>query len=369
MTSPYESTIVDILIVGGGLSGLRVAYGIQEQLPLVDWKLLEATSTLGGRLRNDTTFHQIDLGGAWIWPTYQPSIRDLVHNLHIATFPQPDDPSSTRIDGGAIQIIHMLTKRLQESKIHLNTAVMSCQLLETSPRTHLPDESMIRVTTSNQDEQFLARVVVFAVPPKIITKYVIFDPPLSLTKQAAMMASPTWMAGVTKVALVYPQRFWDVNTSNTILSATPGPAFQVYDSSTSNGKLIALTFFALVTDHDEMHHDTILVQHIADQLAHHWEYHHHRPDLACHVHSYTNYHIHRWPNEPYISDNDHPVRIHSHPSPIRALSESEWKDQLLFAGTETDSISPGVMEGAVHAAECVIQTILTTFSFRESENI
>jgi protoporphyrinogen oxidase len=81
MTSPPETSIVDIIIVGGGLSGLRIAYGIQERLPLVDWKLLEATYTLGRRLRNDTIFDQIDLGGTWIWPAFQPSIRDLVTYL------------------------------------------------------------------------------------------------------------------------------------------------------------------------------------------------------------------------------------------------------------------------------------------------
>ena len=134
MLSSYNSKVastpklLDVLIIGGGLSGLIVAHELQHQLPSVNWNLLEAQPTLGGRLANaETTQGYIDMGGAWIWPQQQPFMKELVKKLEIKTFQQIDDSSSMRIIGGAVQLIRNIAKTLPQQRIHLETAVQkSC---------------------------------------------------------------------------------------------------------------------------------------------------------------------------------------------------------------------------------------------------
>jgi monoamine oxidase len=274
-------------------------------------------------------------------------MKRLTSQLKIPVFAQPDDPMSTRIDGGAVLYIHRLSKSLDA--IQLNAAVQSCTLMT--------NEHVVRVkTTSN--ETFLARRVVFAVPSRLIAKHITFNPPLSESKQSAMNASHTWMAGVTKVGLVYKDRFWDEHSSN--LGLTDSPAFQVYDSSTKDSRVSALTFFTLANTDD----DNSLADQCASQIKNVWSYY--RKPFCNQAMTYVDYHVKRWPKETYISEDANPSHIHPHSEPNLDLSSIEWNGVLLFAGSESDVSSPGVMEGAVGAALRVVQDLQEYFSSSES---
>jgi monoamine oxidase len=415
--------IVDLLIVGGGLSGLLVAHDYHFRCREtsttststtttatiakaneagVTWKLLEARPVLGGRLVNDDKGYGIDLGGAWVWPQHQPNLRSLVSRLDVSTFPQPDDdvdndPSSTlRIDGGAVALIEVLSRNLPAGNIIFNAPVTKCTLVvETSSDdtgdcadekdqtsyVKVETKATIHTQNSNNDNNtsrdgettvenesstttLRARRVVIAVPPKLISKHIQFDPPLSLAKQQAMETSHTWMAGVTKIALVYPTHFWKNKKDSYLrinmgLPTHWGPAFQVYDASTRDGTVAAITFFALVEPNSPaLLDEDVLAKQVTNQLARVWDNLKVDSDaIEQLLHSYTDVHVHRWPMEDYISEDSAPQRIHPHPHPVRALSKSEWQGTLLFAGSESDLISPGVMEGAIGAAHRVLQDI------------
>lgn len=345
--------LLDVLIVGGGLSGMMVAHDIhnvlQPQTPL-SWRLLEARKELGGRLKNDEKFNEIDLGGAWIWPPHQPFMKGLVSKLSIPTFLQPDDRSSTRIVGGAVQFVHQLAQRVPQDRIELNTPVTNCTRVEKD------GETIIQVDTKSS-ESFLARKVVFAVPPRLLSEKVKFDPPLSPEKRSAMSASQTWMAGVTKVSLVFENRFWRLDASNLGLPRHTGPAFQVYDASTKDGSIAALTFFTVVPPTSPaMTDDELLARQCAEQMGTLWKQFR-LDEQAKKIKTYTEFHIHRWPNEEYLSEDPKPTTVNPHPYPVAALSQAEWDGTLLFAGTETDRGSPGVMEGAVSAANRVVNDL------------
>lgn len=362
VTRRHSSRLFDVIIIGGGLSGLTVAHELQKTA--LSWRLLEARSVFGGRLANDDKGHNIDLGGAWIWPFQQPNMQRLTQSLSIPTFQQPDDPSSTRIDGGAVLYINRLSEGLAKDSIQLNTPVTSCTLKtikdamdagasdDTDSRS-VGDDAIVQVKTSTQETLF-ARRVVLAVPPKLIARHITFDPPLSDAKQSAMSSSETWMAGVTKVGLVYSNRFWNEDSSNMGLPSEP--AFQVYDSSTKDGFVSALTFFTLANSDN----DKELADACAMQIQSVWTYY--RQPFANKALDYVEYHVKRWPKETYISEDHNPRRINPHPQPVRALSTNEWNDALLFSGSESDRLSPGVMEGAVGAALRVVKDLRSYFS-------
>jgi monoamine oxidase len=293
----------------------------------------------------------------------------------ITLFPQPDDPASTRIEGGAVRIIEELTNQIishskeeanatlgteSTNRILLNTPIASCKLLNMKEN----DETTLVQLTTITGQSFLSRKVVFAVPPKIISESITFDPPLTKAKTLAMAQSKTWMAGVTKVALVYQKKFWTSNYhSNLGLPSSLGPAFQVYDSSTKDGSIVALTFFVHVPQNDDIlsstSNDTLLAQRVAEQMSNYWK----MRGLVAYQNqalSYTNSYVHRWPMDIYISGTEtRPPQIHPHPMPILALSTPEWDHRLWFAGTETDRTSPGVMEGAVGAAKRVLKSLFS----------
>ena len=390
-TTTVARKIWDVIVVGGGLSGLVLGHGLQQQAqPALEWKLLEARSVLGGRLANPlpttntkSTTDAIDMGGAWIWPSHQPHMRKLVDDLNLTTFVQPDDASSTRIQGGAVQLVHALRAQIEqqqqarddddeEPRIVLNTPVTKCTLVKESTND---GQRLIQLETTNNDKDkdepslVWARRVVFCVPPKLVEKHVEFDPPVSMAKQRAWAASPTWMAGVTKVALVYAHKFWKSDSSNMGLPRGPGaPAFQVYDSSTTvvdndDSSVSALTFFTLPsnnTANDALHDNAVLARQVATQMVHVWT-HLQEPQAAQQALSYTHYHVQRWPLERYISEDAAPTTIHPHPHPLRALSTLEWNGLLEFAGSETDWHSPGVMEGAVSAANRVLKSLVSSW--------
>ena len=164
--------------------------------------------------------------------------------------------------------------------------------------------------------------------------------------------------GVTKIGLVYPTRFWDVDYANTGLPPGSGPAFQMYDSSTKDpSKVAAMTFFSLVPSNTPAYtDDSVLAELVARQLGGVWGM---MGQLAMseQAHSYTSYHVHRWPQEIYLSEDPTPSRINPHPSPVRALAKTDWSGMLHFAGSESDLRSPGVMEGAVGAAWRVLDEL------------
>jgi len=346
--------IYDVVIVGGGLSGVFLANRLQQQQSPA-FHLLEASDRLGGRLRNDAVHDEIDLGGAWIWPDHQPKMRRLVKELDIATIQQrPVDPYTLtmRLQGGAVRIVNELAKPLAD-RIQYNAPVRQCRHLDDGT-VQLQYEDASETTASIH-----AKHVVFAVPPRLLHKHVTFDPPLSAAKQAAMQRSNTWMAGVTKVTLVYRDGFWLQNPAAMQaygrIGVVSGPAFQLYDASTTS--LHALTAFTLSTTTKEDE----LIEQVAQQLAKVWKATGNF-DLSDKAASYTEAAVQFWPHETYISEEARPTTIQPHPHPVAALATAEWNGALLFAGTETDQASAGVMEGAVGSSERVLKALMDSIA-------
>eukprot|EP00960_Hanusia_phi_P072792 767877-Hanusia_phi.AAC.5 len=143
--------VVDVAVVGGGLSGLTVAHRLANKC---SWVLVEGSERLGGRLKNSES--GVDLGGAWIWPEFgQRRIAELLRELNIGTFRQPDDESSTRIAGGAYKAIEELSKRLPQERIMLGFDVSRCAVQKQEDEGGVERE-MVKLSSSS-GKSILAR--------------------------------------------------------------------------------------------------------------------------------------------------------------------------------------------------------------------
>ena len=70
--------MLDVAVIGGGLSALALAHSLQARR--LDWALFEARERLGGRVLTVASPRglPLDLGATWYWPATQPSITRLV---------------------------------------------------------------------------------------------------------------------------------------------------------------------------------------------------------------------------------------------------------------------------------------------------
>jgi monoamine oxidase len=398
--------ILDFAVVGGGLSGLVVASGIASGSSSSSFALLEASpSRWGGRLHNDGA--GLDLGGAWVWPG-QRKVEALLGRLGIGTFAQPGEPGSLRVAGGAAALVGALVEALPGHAGHGRSASPTASTAaaaapppppaaaahrrislgwELAACEHVPARAAVEQQPAAAAEEHVrltsvdggvvrARRVVLAVPPRLLlvggasagAAGVRFTPELRPARRAAMLEARTWMAGVTKVALSWeaaggggggpgggegeeqqrPARFWRARDVGS-MGLRGGPAFQVYDASTEGDDVVGLTFFALATAEPD---DAALVQQCVRQLATAWGQQGVAratvERLLREVPARAT--VQRWPLERLASDEAQPQTIHPHPHPRPELARPEWGGRLLFAGTECDQSSPGVIEGAIGAA-------------------
>ena len=85
---------VDVLIIGGGLSGLSAAYQLKKKAPKLSTLVVEANDRIGGRSLSldikgpNGQKDVLDLGGHWVCER-QKEIMDLIHELGgIEYYPQ-----------------------------------------------------------------------------------------------------------------------------------------------------------------------------------------------------------------------------------------------------------------------------------------
>ena len=102
MPTEFVSTVetmnmrkASVAIIGGGLSGLYAAYLLEKKG--IDYVLLEARSTLGGRIvtaklpQDNKTIDCFDLGPSWFWPEYQQQLAQLIGELQLESIAQFED--------------------------------------------------------------------------------------------------------------------------------------------------------------------------------------------------------------------------------------------------------------------------------------
>lgn len=342
----------DILIVGGGLSGLALADKLEQAG--IKWQLIEATERLGGRIFSPQICGaNFDLGPAWFWPD-QRRIEQLIRRFNLNVFQQfsqgvtvlQDEKGnahpnrgyasmegSLRIAGGMGSLIENLRKTLPSEKIHLSTPLTSLSY----------DGHLIHAKTGKK--KITAEHVVLAIPPRIVIKTIEFNP--SLPKDAAdtLTSIATWMAGQAKIMAVFDQPYWRQNGFSGDAMSLRGPMTEIHDASPHDETQYALFGFVGVPANFRVSHKDQLLHLAKQQLV---------DIFGGELSNPMDIRIQDWAQIPEIATSldqngirEHP--FYGYPNSLKNL----WQGKLQFGSTEMAEIHGGYLEGALEAAESI----------------
>lgn len=350
----------DILIVGGGLSGLALADHLTKSGS--DFLLIEARDRLGGRvLTQDIAGGKFDLGPAWFWPG-QPRMQALANRFGIPVFEQfstgaqmfQDQSGAVhrgrgfgsmqgayRLDGGMGAIIEALAGALDPHRVLTTLRLTKVQHTAKSITAHF----------SRNGEQLTieAKQIVLAVPPRVIADTVTFEPALEVAQMEALGGVPTWMAGQAKIVAVYDAPHWrNAGLSGDAMSQR-GPMVEIHDASSMQGGPYALFgFVGIPADTRNAHKDKMTALALTQLTALFG------PKMAEPLEIIMQ----DWATLPEIArpaDNrpggGHPA--YGLPANLKSLAQLG----VHFGSTETAQGFGGFLEGALEAAEATAKTL------------
>lgn len=341
----------DIVIVGGGLSGLALARHLNDAG--ADFQLLEARNRLGGRIKGlKDAGHTFDLGPSWYWPG-QPRMAGLAADLGLTTFNQyakgdlmfetdqgevqrgagfSSMEGSFRIEGGMTALIDGLAAGLPHSRITLDTQV---QHVEKGVGVRLDDGTTIA-----------ANHIVLTCPPRVAAGFT-YTPNIDT---AALARIPTWMGGQAKFVATYDTPFWrGAGLSGDAMSRL-GPLVEIHDASPQDASLGALFGFVGLPPIARAGQGDAVIAAALDQLVRLFG------DAAR---SPRNAHLEDWATQPQTASADDQKPLMAHPDyGLGADLETVWDGALHFASTETAQDFGGFLEGALMRAQTIANRLL-----------
>lgn len=343
------------LIVGGGLAGLALADALQTRGE--DFLLVEARERFGGRIL--TEHHggsYFDLGPAWFWPG-QPRIAGLIERLGLEKFDQFADgiltyedergqvqrgrgfasmQGSWRLKGGLGALTDTLADRLPDDRKRLKAAVTALEKTENGV-----------TATLSSGESITAQNIVLALPPRVAAA-IGYVPVLPANVIQSMQGIATWMAGQAKAVAIYDKPFWrDAGLSGDAMSQF-GPMVEIHDASPAEGGPHALFGFIGVPpqarrDEQQLRH------HLVAQFGRLFGAEAAKPDML---------YVKDWADDPYTATGADKAPLLAHPDYGLPQSMSGlWGGRLRFGGTEVAHQFGGYVEGALEAAENILNDL------------
>jgi monoamine oxidase len=354
----------EIFIAGAGLAGLSLARALQQKG--MDFRLAEARDRVGGRILSVELGDdggvplRADLGPSWIWPG-QAHVAALLDELGIRVFEQYSDgrlvyedelgqirrdldyssmTGSLRIEGGIASLTERLAATVDSAAIYLSHRV--CAIRE-DKRGYLID-----LVEPAGARQVKARKVVLAIPPRLVASQIEFEPALPAAVTEEMKSIPTWMAGHAKLFALYEQPFWRAQGLSGDGISRRGPLMEIHDASPSNPGRGALFGFVGLGSDSPLREPSRLIADAVQQLEKMYG------DAAA---SPLDVIVRDWALERFTAtDADRMIAQHPHyglPPGIALLANRG----LLFASSEMAPQFGGFIEGALEAAQIVLQKL------------
>jgi len=337
-----------ICIIGGGLSGLTLAYLLSKRD--ITTIILEASPRLGGRIQtvrgaNDTP---MELGATW-FSDIHPNLLSLVDELDLQKYPQfskgislfqtksfeppqkffvPEaEAPSYRIRGGTQMLVDALARKLPRNSIFLNAKAKAIK--------ESKDGVSIETTTGNT---IAAHKAVLCIPPQLAYRQLTFLPELPEAVSLILPEVQTWMAGAVKFTLEYDQPFWRHEGYSGMLYSHAGIITEMYDHTNFEQNKYGFTGFlngAAASYSMDVRKELVLRQ-LGGLLG----------DKALHPSAYIDK---VWADE-FIMDGSQDIRRPHQYNGHALLQGSYMHGKLFFGATETSTEFPGYMEGAVIVA-------------------
>ncbi|RHB48530.1 hypothetical protein DW881_11580 [Exiguobacterium sp. AM39-5BH] len=231
---------------------------------------------------------------------------------------------------------HALASTLPAGTIQLESTVTSIKQTE--------DEVTIELETG-WSQAFTH--VIMAIPPRLVSR-ISFHPELSETTKSKLADTPPWMAGQAKVLAVYDRPFWRDSGQSGQGMSWAGVLQEIHDASQPGGLAALFGFFRLsaaerlVFDQDELN------RRVVDQLVRLFGEEARQPREVIYV---------DWSSDRHTATVQDGVPLTDFPVYEPIALDTAWEGRLSLAGTETDSLFGGHIEGALRAAERVVEQL------------
>ncbi|MFD2205212.1 flavin monoamine oxidase family protein [Kiloniella antarctica] len=345
------------LIIGGGLSGLYLAYQLTQRGE--DFLLVEARDRLGGRIDNH---RGVDLGPTWFWPG-QHRIAKLAKELGITAFEQQnkgdilyEDPNvqseripsqqyqmtSYRLEDGTSRLIEGLATEISTDRILLGHHVTAL--------SHTNNGIEVRLKTSNNTSPITTKRVFLALPPRLIAQHITFTPTLDEEALGKMTSIPTWMAGQAKAAIQFETPFWRDHKLSGQAFSRLGPLVEIHDASAAEDAPYALFGFIGGTPRQRKEIGEIKLKHLIKQQIERL--------YGTDTPAPLEITIKDWSTDQFTATKEDMEPLQSHPSyGLPKALTNLWNNQLILTGTEVASSEGGYLEGALIAADDAIAHI------------
>ena len=337
----------NITIIGGGLSGLTLAYLLSKKK--YSTTILEASSRLGGRIQTikGNLGTPLELGATW-FSELHPNLLSLLDELGLKKYPQfskgksffqtksfeppqeffvsESDSPSYRIAGGTFQLIDTLSQKLPKENIKLSTKVTAIT----------ESENELQVEISN-GEILKASKVILCLPPQLVSQ-INFNPALPENISSILPTVQTWMAGSIKFVLEYKKPFWRENGYSGMLYSHSGIVPEMYDHSNYEEDKFGFTGF--LNGGANSYSGEVRKELVLRQLS---------ELFGSEILNFISYTDKIWTDEFILNGNQIIQRPHQNNGHI-LLQKSYMNDRLFFSGTENSTEYGGYMEGAVRSA-------------------
>ena len=236
--NPPES----VIIIGAGAAGMAAGHLLAQQG--IDFKILEATSTYGGRMKHNTSFvdFPIPLGAEWLHVNpsiFSEIINDNSTNIDITTvgYNSSLDFGIDAEDGEQITLseIGLVIDRKFANSTWLSffeTYVLpsvASKIIYNSPITNIDYSSDAVVVTDTDGQEYNAEKLIVTIPLKILQNgSVNFNPQLPNNKQNAINDATVWSG--FKAFIEFSNKFYPTFISYTTTPETAGQKLY-YDAS------------------------------------------------------------------------------------------------------------------------------------------
>lgn len=357
----------NVIIIGAGLAGLYTARLLHDSN--VTCMVVEARDRIGGRIltANEAGVPDhdgFDLGPSWFWPQMQPAMAELVEELALPAFPQategdvlvermsregpqrfqayPAEARSFRIVGGSGALVQGIADALPATDIRLGVRVTALALTNSGVEVAAEDHGA-PITLH-------ARVVVCALPPRLLAHSVQFTPAPDTVALERWHRTPTWMAPHAKFFAMYDRAFWqDAGLCGTAQSMV-GPMPEIHDATTATGKPALFGFVGVSADQRAAMGERTLRDACVAQLVRLFGVEAATPRATL---------LKDWAADPFTATPADRMPS-GHPVPDTAPWVSgAWAQHLVFGGSETSRTEPGYLAGAVTAARSAAEAVRT----------